>query len=99
VDEEDKEKVDMTLLGACEKLTPQVWYIQMVTTASHFRAERGKRVKKEDIVGKNPNPNYEMSLDDFMSVSKTSMRSYIAAKLPLHYLELSIAFLGCPRLG
>jgi hypothetical protein len=89
----------MTLLGACEKLTLQVWYNQKVTTASHFWAERGKRVKKEDIVSKTPNPDYAMSLDDFMSVSEMSMRSYIAAKLPLHYLELSIAFSGCPRMG
>jgi hypothetical protein len=91
VDEEDTQKADQTLLGACEKLTPQVWY-----NHSQFWAERGKRVKKEDIVGRNPNPDFEMSLDDFMSVSEMLMRSYIAAKLPLHYLELSITFLGCP---
>jgi hypothetical protein len=69
---------------------------QKVTAVSHFWAERGKRVKKEDIVGRNPNPDYQMSLDDFMSVSEMLMRSYIAAKFPLHYLELSIAFSGCP---
>ena len=54
---------------------------------------------KEDIVGLNPNPEYAMMLDEYMSVSKMSMRFYIAAKLPMHYLELSIAFSGCPRLG
>jgi hypothetical protein len=96
VDKEDTQKADRTLLGACEKLTPQVWYNHKVTAASHFWAERGMRVKKEDIVGRNPNPDYAMSLDDFMSVSEMLMRSYIAAKLPLHYLELSIAFSGCP---
>jgi hypothetical protein len=78
------------------KFTPRVWYNQKVTATSHFWAERGKRVNKEDIVGRNPNPDYAMSLDDFMSVSEILMRSYIAAKLPLHYLELSIAFAGCP---
>jgi hypothetical protein len=96
VDEKDKQKAEQTLLGACEKLTPQVLYNQKVTVASHFWAKRGKRVKKEDIVCRNPNPDYAMSLDDFMSVSEMLMRSYIAAKLPLHYLELCITFLGCP---
>jgi hypothetical protein len=84
VDEEDTQKADRTLLGACEKLTPQVWYNQKVTATSHFWTERGKRVKKEDIVGRNPNPDYAMLLDDFLSVSEMLMRSYIAAKLPLH---------------
>jgi hypothetical protein len=96
VDEEDAQRADRTLLGACEKLTLQVWYNHKVTTASQFWAERGKRVKKEDIVGRNPNPDFEMSLDDFMSVSEMLMRSYIAVNLSLHYLELSIAFSGCP---
>jgi hypothetical protein len=96
VDEEDAQREDRTLLGACEKLTPQVWYNHKVTVASQFWAERGKRVKKEDIVGRNPNPDFEMSLDDFMSVSEMLMRSYIVVKLSLHYLELSIAFSGCP---
>jgi hypothetical protein len=96
VNEEDTQKADQTLLGACEKLTPQVWYYHKVTAASQFWAERGKRVKEEDIVGRNPNHYFEMSLDDFMSVSEMLMRSYIAAKLPLHYLELSITFSGCP---
>jgi hypothetical protein len=96
VDEEDAQRADQTLLGACEKLKPRVWYNHKVTTASQFWAERRKRVKKEDIVGRNPNPDFEIPLDDFMSVSEILMRSYIAVKLPLHYLELSIAFSGCP---
>jgi hypothetical protein len=96
VDEEDAQRANRTLLRACDKLTPQVWYNHKVTAASQFWAERGKRVKKEDIFGRNPNPDLEMSLDDFMLVSGMLMRSYIAVKLPLHYLELSIAFLGCP---
>ena len=74
-----------------------MWYNQKVTAASHFWADRGKRVKKEDIVGKNPKTEYAMTLEEYMSVSKMSMRFYIAAKLPLHYLELSIAFSGPPR--
>ena len=99
MDEEDKETADRTLLRACEKMTPQVWYNQRVTAASHFWADKGVKVKKDDIVGKTPKPEYAMTLDDYMSVSKMSMRFYIAAKLPLHYLELSIAFSGYPRLG
>ena len=99
VDDEDKEKADRTLLRSCEKLTPQMWYNQKITAASHFWAQRGERVHKADIVGKNPKPQYAMTVDDYMSVSKMSMRFYIAAKLQLHYLELSIAFSGCPRVG
>lgn len=97
--EEEQEKADRTLLGACVKLTPQVWYNQKVTAASHFWADRGVRVRKEDIVGRNPNPDYAMTLDEYMSVSKMSIILYIAAKLPFHYLELPIAFSGYPRLG
>jgi hypothetical protein len=33
-----------------------------------------------------------MTVEDYMSVSKMSMRFYIATKLQLHYIELSIAF-------
>jgi hypothetical protein len=99
VAEEDQEKAQRTLLGACVKLTPQVWYNQKVTAASHFWDDRGVRVRKEDIVGRNPNPEYSMTPEEYMSVSKMSMRFYIASKLPLHFLELSIAFSGYPRLG
>ena len=99
MDEEEQGKTDRTLLGACVKLTPQVWYNQKVTAASHFWADRGVRVKKEDIVGKRPNPEYNMTLEEYMSMSKMLMIYYIVAKLPLHYLELSIAFSGYPRLG
>ena len=69
MDEEEQWKADRTLLGACVKLTPQVWYNQKVTAASHFWADRGVRVKKEDIVGKRPNPEYNMTLEEYMSVS------------------------------
>ena len=56
-------------------------------------------VSKKDIVGKNRNPEYALTLEEYMSVSTMSIRFYIAAKLPLHYLELSIAFSGCTRSG
>ena len=45
-------------------------------------------------MGADPKPELLMTLDEYMSVSKMSMRFYIAAKLLLHYLELNIAFLG-----
>ena len=99
MDEEDKETADRTLLGACEKLTPQVWYNHKATAAGQFWAQRGVRVKKEDIVGPNPKTEYAMTFDEYMSVSKMSMRFYIAAKLLLHYLDLNLAFSGCPFLG
>ena len=97
--EEHKASADKTLLGACEKLTPQVWYQHKVTAASHFWAERSVRIRKEDIYGPNANHAYEMTLEDYETVSKISMRFYIAVELPLHYLELSFVFSGCPRLG
>ena len=99
MDPEHKDLADMNLLRACQKLTPQVWYNHKATAAGQFWAQRGVRVKKEDIVGPNPKTEYAMTFDEYMSVSKMSMRFYIAAKLLLHYLELNIAFLGCPFLG
>jgi hypothetical protein len=89
----------MTLRATCERLTPQVWYNQRITSASHFWAQRGERVHKPDIIGKNAKAEYVMTVEDYMSVSKISMRFYIATKLQLHYIELSIAFSGYPRLG
>jgi hypothetical protein len=62
-------------------------------------AQRGEGVQKEDIVGKNPKLQYAMTVDNYMSASKISMRFYIAAKLQLYYIELSIAFLDYPRVG
>ena len=92
-------RANQTLLAACRRLTPQVWYNHKATAAGQFWAQRGVRVKKEDIVGPNPKTEYAMTFDEYMSVSKMSMRFYIAAKLLLHYLELNIAFSGCPLLG
>ena len=96
---EHKDCADRTLLAACVKLTPQQWYNQKITSVSHYWAERGIRVYKDDIVGPKRKPERFLTLEQYESVSKMSMRFYIAAKLPLHHLELSIAFLGCPRLG
>ena len=87
------------MLAACVKLTPQAWYNQKITSVSHYWAERGVRVYKEDIVGPKRKPERFLTLEQYESVSKMSMRFYIVAKLPLHHLELSIAFSGCPRLG
>ena len=94
---EDEVRANQTLLAACRRLTPQVWYNQKHMAASQFWSQRGVRVRKEDIVGPNPKPEFSMTLDEYMSVSKMSMRFYIAAKLPLHYLELSIVFSGCAQ--
>nr|XP_051221041.1 uncharacterized protein LOC127339203 [Lolium perenne] len=57
-----EEMAKMTLRGACERLKPQVWYNQKITAASHFWAQRGERVHKADIVGKNPNAQYVMTV-------------------------------------
>ena len=99
MDEQDSDRANMNLLQACQRLTLQVWYNHKATVASQLWAQRGVRVKKEDIVGPNPRIEYAMTFDKYMSVSKMSMRFYIAAKLLLHYLELNLAFSGCPFLG
>ena len=82
-DAEEEQKAARTLLGACVKLTPQLWYNHKVTAATTFWRSKDERVTKRD----------------YMSVSTMSIRFYIVAKLPLHYLELSIAFSGYTRLG
>ena len=74
--------MDKTLRAACVRLTRQQWYNQKHTAANHFMFERGKRAKKEDNVKEPP----QMTVSDYMSVSKLSMGFYIAAKLPLRYL-------------
>ena len=99
VDEEEKAVADATLFAACERLTPQQFYNAKITAVSHYWAERGVRVQKEDIVGKNRDLERCLTLEQYVSVSKMSIRFYIAAKLPLHHLELSITFSYCPRLG
>lgn len=99
MDPELDTKARLTLRGACERLTPQQWYNQKVTCASAFWANKGKRVKKEYYVGNQPTEEWAMTIDEYMSVSKMSMRFYIAAKFSLDYLELSIAFSGLSRAG
>ena len=98
-DELVKQKADTTLLGAYVKLVPQLRYKHKITAASTDWASKGEKVSKRDLVGEHRKPQYEMTLDRYMSVSTMSIRFYIVAKLPLHYLELSIAFSGCTRLG
>ncbi|XP_071684909.1 uncharacterized protein [Lolium perenne] len=66
--EVEETAANRTLRATCERLTPQVWYNQRITSASHFWAERGERVHKPDIVGKNAKAEYEMTVDDYMSV-------------------------------
>jgi hypothetical protein len=99
VDPELEAKARLTLRGACERMTPQQWYNQKVTCASAFWANKGKRVKKEYFIGNEPTEEWAMTIDECMSVSKMSMRLYIAAKFSLDYLELSISFSGLSRVG
>ena len=99
MDPELETKARLTLRAACERLTPQQWYNQKVTSASAFWANKGKRVKKEYYVGNEPTEEWAMTIEEYISVSKMSMRFYIAAKFPLDYLELSIAFSGLSRVS
>lgn len=94
-----KQNGEATLLGACLKLTPQLWYNHKVTAATTFWRSKDVRVTKRDIVGEHRDPERALKLEDYMAVSIMSIRFYIVAKLPLHYLELSIAFSGHTRLG
>ena len=98
-DEEVQRKADRNLLMMCERLAGQLLYNQRVTATSTYWRNRGVNIKKKHIVGEEKLPDYVMTLDKYMSVSTMSIRFYIAAKLPLHHLELSIAFSGCTRLG
>ncbi|KAK1601189.1 hypothetical protein QYE76_018925 [Lolium multiflorum] len=66
--EVEETAANRTLRATCERLTPQVWYNQRITSAGHFWAQRGERVQKPDIVGKNAKAEYEMTVEDYMSV-------------------------------
>jgi len=79
---EDRERANVVLRNACRRLTRQQWYNQKHTCIGHFHAEQGKRMTKAEIVRAAP----EMTMEDYMSVSKLSMRFYVAANLQLHYL-------------
>ena len=79
---EDRERANVVLRNACRRLTRQQWYNQKHTCVNHFMAEQGKRARKHDNVKAMP----VMTKEDYLSVSKLSMRFYVAAKLQLHYL-------------
>nr|XP_051221196.1 uncharacterized protein LOC127339371 [Lolium perenne] len=64
--EVEEAAANRTLRATCERLTPQVWYNQRITSAGHFWAERGERVHKPDIVGKNAKAEYEMTVEDYI---------------------------------
>jgi len=75
------------------RLTRQQFYNQRLTSSNQFTYEKtGKRASKAENV-KNA---MKMTKEDYMSVSKLSMKFYIAAKLQLHYLILNIIFRFCP---
>ena len=63
------------LTRACQRLTRQQWYNQKHTCIGHFKAEQGTRVKKAD----NIREDTQLTMDDYMKVSKLSMRFYVAA--------------------
>ena len=73
---------DRTLLGACKKMTWQQIYNAKYTCINHFTSEKfSKTSLKHDVVEEPP----EMTVDDFMSVSKLSIKLHVV-KLQLHYL-------------
>ena len=81
--DEHKEKANVVLRNACLKLTRQQWYNQNITCIGHFYAEKGIRYTKPEILrGKAP----MMTTEEYMSVSKLSMRLSVASNLQLHYL-------------
>ena len=83
VADEHNEKADVVLRNACRKLTRQRWYNQNITFIGHFYAEKGIRYTKPEIIrGKAP----MMTTEEYMSVSKLSMRFSVGANLQLHYL-------------
>ena len=75
---------DETLELACRKLTPQQFYNQKNTAMNTFSSEKlGKRAPKHLNVEHPP----DMSLDDYMAVSKLSKSSYVAAKVQLQFMS------------
>nr|XP_051198641.1 uncharacterized protein LOC127312207 [Lolium perenne] len=63
------------LTRACQRLTRQQWYNQKHTCIGHFKAEQGTRVKKAD----NIRDDTQLTKEDYLKVSKYSMRLYVAA--------------------
>ena len=86
MEDDVQDEATRTLARACEKLAPQLWYNHKVTAASTFWALKGEPVTKRDIVGAHRKPEKALKLEDYMSVSTMSIRFYLVAKLPLHYL-------------
>ena len=70
----------MTLEGACKKLARQQFYNVKHTSVNHYSSE-----KLCKTAPKHEEPP-DMTMEDYMSVSKLSMRLHVAAKLQLHYL-------------
>ena len=74
---------DKTLEGACKKLTRQQFYNVKHTAINHFSSEKlSKKAPKHENVIEAP----DMTMEDYLSVSKLSMRLHVSAKLQLHYV-------------
>jgi hypothetical protein len=83
---EMKETADRTLVGACKKLIRQQWYNSKHYAVNHFNASRGVRTTKAQNV--EAPEEVKMTVDDYVAVSKLSMRFYVVAKFQLHYVFL-----------
>lgn len=87
--DEHREEAASTLRAHCVRLARQQFYNQKHTSANQFTYEKtGKRAKKAD----NVKTAKTMTKEDYISVTKLSMKFYIATKLPLHYLFLNCIF-------
>ena len=74
---------DITLDGACKKLTPQQFYNQKNTTMNTYSSEKlGKRAPKHQNVLDPP----DMTLEDYMAVSTLSKNPHVAPKLQLQFM-------------
>ena len=56
-DELVKQKADTTLLGACVRLAPQLWYNQKVPAAITFWLARVRRSRRVTLSVRNINPS------------------------------------------
>ena len=90
--EEQQEEGNVVLRRACRRLTRQQCYNQKVTCICHFHAEQGTRMAKAAVVKAAAEGLISMTMEDYMSVSKLSMRFYVAANLQLHYLFFKMSF-------
>ena len=94
--DEHQDQANVVLRRACRRLTRQQWYNQKITCIAHFHAEHGTRMTKAAIVRTAAAGLIDMTMEDYMSVSKLSIRFYVVANLQLHYLFfiMSFDFLG-----